>query len=74
MKKPKYYCSQLDEYTRHYGEMKRLAILVDVSLTTMSLWCSGKRRVPASRCMSITRATGGYVQPRHMRPDLDWST
>jgi len=72
-RKPKWFCQQLHDYTQHYGESKRLAILVNVSPTTMSLWCTGKRKVPVHRCLDISRATGGYVQPYMLRPDINWS-
>ncbi len=36
-------------------------------------WAFGKRRVPAERCPSIERATGGAVRCEDLRPDVDWA-
>jgi len=73
-KTPPYFCQELFDYTAHYGNLTRLAKLVNVSLPVMSLWRHGHRRVPIGRCIQLCRATDGYVQPKNLRPDFNWMT
>lgn len=50
-----------------------MAKLIGVSSPTVSQWLSGKRPVPAKRCVQIERATEGAVRCEDLRPDIDWS-
>lgn len=43
-----------------------------VSVSLMSLWTSGKRKVPISRCLAIERLTGGMVKIEVLRADHNW--
>ncbi len=72
-KHPKYYCPALAEYTSVRGEKTRLAEAVGVKISIMSLWCSGKRRIPTEQCLKIYRATNGFVLPSELRKDIKWS-
>ncbi|AZY52815.1 transcriptional regulator [Bordetella avium] len=53
------------------GSALVLAKQLGVKPVSISLWCSGARKVPAQRCIAIEQATGGAVTRADLRPD-DW--
>lgn len=55
------------------GTAVELARTLDVSTTTVHEWSTGKKRVPAERCIQIESATHSKVKCEHLRPDIDWS-
>lgn len=54
------------------GAAARFAAQIGVPAPLVSLWRTGARPVPAERCPSIERATGGAVRCEDLRPDVDW--
>ena len=68
-----YRCEQLVAWCNARGEAAKLADQMGVSQAMMSGWVSGKVRVPAERCPEFARLTNGAVQPKHLRPDINWS-
>ena len=65
---------QLKEYFQgsKRGEMARLIRAMNIAQPIVSLWVSGKRRVPAERCPEIERITEGKVTCEELRPDVNW--
>lgn len=64
---------RLDEYLKtHDLSQRKLAAALKVSPVMVSIWASGKRRVPAERCPDIERETGGLVRCEDLRPDVAW--
>lgn len=55
------------------GLASELARSLGVSAVVVSLWATGARSVPPSRCPAIERATGGAVTCEELRPDVDWA-
>jgi DNA-binding transcriptional regulator YdaS (Cro superfamily) len=55
------------------GGQVKLAKPVGVSASMVYQWVRGIRQVPAERCPSIEKATGGKVRCEDLRPDVDWS-
>ena len=51
------------------GGAAALARLLGIKPQTVTQWRSGKRRIPASRCHAIEKATKGKVTRRDLRPD-----
>lgn len=54
------------------GTQQRLCDLIGVKKGALSQWKLPGRNVPAEKCGSIERATGGRVDCETLRPDLDW--
>lgn len=65
---------QLKEYFQDSkrGEMARLIRAMNIAQPIVSLWVSGKRRVPAERCPEIEKFTEGKVTCEELRPDVNW--
>lgn len=65
---------QLKEYFQgsKRGEMARLIRAMNIAQPIVSLWVSGKRRVPAERCPEIEKFTEGKVTCEELRPDVNW--
>lgn len=65
---------QLKEYFQgsKRGEMARLIRSMNIAQPIVSLWVSGKRRVPAERCPEIEKFTEGKVTCEELRPDVNW--
>lgn len=65
---------QLKEYFQgsKRGEMARLIRFMNIAQPIVSLWVSGKRRVPAERCPEIEKFTEGKVTCEELRPDVNW--
>ncbi|WKL18699.1 helix-turn-helix domain-containing protein [Comamonas testosteroni] len=55
------------------GGQLSLAKALKVTPPAVNQWLSGKRPVPAERCPSIERLTGGAVTCEQLRPDVEWS-
>jgi DNA-binding transcriptional regulator YdaS (Cro superfamily) len=64
---------KLNEYLSETGRAAALAREICVHPVVVSQWKSGARPVPAERCPSIEKATGGIVRCEEMRPDIDWA-
>lgn len=54
------------------GTAIRLTKAIGAFSSDMSSWSMGKRPVPAERCPTIERATGGLVRCEDLRPDVEW--
>lgn len=52
--------------------MSRLSEKLRVSLSIVSLWCSGHRQIPVGRAIQLVHATDGGLSIKKLRPDLDW--
>ncbi|WP_323026555.1 helix-turn-helix domain-containing protein [Castellaniella sp.] len=63
----------LKKYLRRRGAAAQLAKALRVSPVLVSQWRAGTRQVPAARCPSIERETGGRVRCEDLRPDVDWN-
>ncbi len=63
----------LTNYLSAPGAKAALARLLGVAPVQVTHWSTGKRRVPAARCIDIERVTGGMVRCEELRPDMDWS-
>lgn len=50
-----------------------VARAIGVPIALISQWKTGTRPVPASRCPTIERVTGGLVTCEELRPDVEWS-
>lgn len=55
------------------GTGRELAIMLGVPSPLIYQWANEIRRVPAERCPSIEKSTGGEVRCEDLRPDIDWS-
>lgn len=67
-------CMSLKTYlSKERGTASRLARALGVSAVTVHEWTTGKKRVPAERCVEIERATDGAVTCEELRPDVDWA-
>lgn len=64
---------KLKTYLRRKGAAAKLAKALGVSPVLISQWRAGTRQVPAARCPSIERETGGRVRCEELRPDVDWN-
>lgn len=51
---------------------KDFADALGVPPPLLSQWRTGVRPVPAERCPSIERETGGAVTCEELRPDVEW--
>ncbi|MCL2076322.1 MAG: helix-turn-helix domain-containing protein [Betaproteobacteria bacterium] len=54
------------------GSAASLSRELGINPVLISYWSSGSRPVPAERCPSIERATGGLVRCEDLRPDVEW--
>ena len=54
------------------GGLNRLARAIGVASPTVHEWKTGKRRVPAERCLQIDKFTNGVVDCEQLRPDVEW--
>lgn len=64
----------LNDYLSLPGQVsKSLAKSLGVPPPLLCQWRTGVRRVPAGRCPTIERITGGVVTCEEMRPDVDWA-
>jgi DNA-binding transcriptional regulator YdaS (Cro superfamily) len=61
---------KLSEYVLPRGVQAALAKKLKVSPVLVHQWSSGKRPVPAERCMDIEAATDGSVTAVELRPDV----
>lgn len=50
----------------------QLARALGVAPPLLSQWRTGVREVPAERCPTIERETGGLVTCEELRPDVEW--
>ena len=64
---------QLSIACKKVGGQAALSRLLGVSPPTVNQWVNGDRPVPAERCPSIEKATGGAVRCEALRPDVDWA-
>lgn len=55
------------------GSVTALAGGLEVSVQAVCFWRDGKRTIPADKCPSIERLTGGVVRCEELRPDVDWA-
>ena len=55
-----------------HGAQTRLAKQINAQPQLVWQWANGVKPVPADRCASIERASGGQVPCEVMRPDLIW--
>ena len=55
------------------GAAIAIARTLGISPVTVSQWKTGIRPIPAERCPTIERATGGLVRCEDLRPDVDWA-
>ena len=64
---------KLDLYFKKQGRgsSSQLAKKINVPSSDVYNWASGKRPVPAKRCVQIELATEGAVTRKDLRPD-DW--
>lgn len=61
------------EYIRaQRGRGSKLAMVLGVSLPTLSMWAHGKRRCPVQRCLEIERRTQGRIRAEWIRPDVSF--
>lgn len=54
----------------------RMAKVLGIRQSTISEWATGRRPVPAERCLQIERETRAIGQPvtcEQLRPDCEWS-
>lgn len=65
-------CMDLKTYLEARGTGQILARSVGVSQVIVSQWKTGVKIVPAERCPTIERVTGGLVRCEDLRPDVDW--
>lgn len=54
------------------GNLTHLAQRIGVTLSSVSSWAIGIRKVPLIRALAIARATKGLVSVKTLRPDVDW--
>lgn len=57
---------------RKRGRITMLAKELRVSVSLVSMWAAGKRRVPAHWCLEIEDVTLGAVKAETLRDDLLW--
>ena len=55
------------------GRATRMAGDLGVSVSVVSMWAHGSRRVPLERCFAIERLTKGAVRVKWLRPDITFS-
>ena len=61
-----------DYIQTHWRSSSAFAESLGLSLSAVSMWASGARRVPMHRCLQIEEASGGLVRRETLRPDLKW--
>ena len=61
-----------DYIQTHWRSMSALAEHLDVSLSSLSMWASGARRIPMHRCLELEEKSGGLLRREILRPDLNW--
>ncbi len=54
------------------GGQAEMARGLSVTPAAVNQWCRGLRAVPAERCPTIQRLTGGRITCKQLRPDVDW--
>lgn len=54
------------------GRTSKLAMVLGVSIPTISMWAHGKRRCPVQRCLEIERRTQGRMRAEWIRPDVSF--
>lgn len=54
------------------GGQSALARMLGVKPPSVNEWVKGHRPIPAERCPTIEKATGGAVRCEDLRPDVDW--
>jgi DNA-binding transcriptional regulator YdaS (Cro superfamily) len=54
------------------GNLATLARQLGLKPPSVFPWVSGKQQVPAARCPTIERLTGGVVRCEELRPDVEW--
>lgn len=59
----------IDKAADIIGSQTALAAVLGVSKGAVSQWKDEDRRVPATHCVAIERATAGAVTRRDLRPD-----
>ena len=64
----------LAEYFEHEGRgsASKLCIAINGYSSDVSDWATGKKQVPAERCLLIEAATNGLVRCEDLRPDVRW--
>ena len=64
----------LNEYLKRQGRgaIVELAMAINAPRPDVSKWANGTRPIPAWRCVSIEKQTGGIVTRQEMRAS-DWS-
>lgn len=63
---------KIQDYFCDRGGQARLVRELGVHQPDVSLWFSGKRRIPVKYCLQIEKLSNGKVSCEEMRPDLDW--
>ncbi|KAB8312269.1 helix-turn-helix domain-containing protein [Erwinia endophytica] len=62
----------IEKACQSVGSQAALARCLGLSPPTVNQWVSGKRPIPAERCLDIEKATLGAVTCEELRPDVDW--
>ena len=55
------------------GGQGRLAKLLGITSSTVNQWVTGKRPIPAERCIQIEKVTSRAVVCEDLCPGSDWS-
>ncbi|KAF1049705.1 transcriptional regulator [Xylophilus sp.] len=58
---------------RQRGRAAALGRALEVAPVLISQWANNTRPIPAERCPTIEKATGGAVTCEELRPDVDWA-
>ncbi|MGQ3051067.1 MAG: helix-turn-helix domain-containing protein [Roseateles sp.] len=58
---------------KHLGGQGAVARLLGLKPPTVNEWCTGKRKVPAERCIQIEQLTDGAVRCEELLPDFPWA-
>lgn len=54
-----------------WGAQIKLSREINISISILNEWVSGKRPIPLKRCVQIEKTTNGAVTRKDLRPD-DW--
>lgn len=63
----------LKTYTTTHESAAAFARRLNVPPPLLRQWQTKVRRVPADRCPTIERESGGLVSCEELRPDVDWA-
>lgn len=53
-----------------FGNQNRMAIELEISRQSVSLWVKGRARVSPEHVQAIVKLTGGAIKPHELRPDI----